>query len=68
MIIALLRWITSQAGSTSDLGKRYADYTRRVAAAEGVQILGAILKRGVPLTRYLVHSLRPLLPCDDSRG
>ena len=37
-------------------------------AAVGVEILGAFLKRAVPLTRYRVRSLRPLFPCDVSRA
>ena len=37
-------------------------------AALGVEMLGAILKRAVPLTRYRVRSLRPLFPCDTSRA
>jgi len=37
-------------------------------AAMGVEVLGAILKRSVPLTRYRVRSLRPLFPCDGSRA
>lgn len=37
-------------------------------AAVGVEMLGAILKRVVPLTRYRVRSLRPLFPCDCSRA
>lgn len=37
-------------------------------AAVGVEILGGILKRAVPLTRYRVRSLRPLFPCDGSRA
>ena len=37
-------------------------------AAFGVELLGAILKRAVPLTRYRVRSLKPLFPCDISRA
>ncbi len=37
-------------------------------AALGVELLGAILKRPVPLTRYRVRSLRPLSPRDTSRA
>jgi 2-alkyl-3-oxoalkanoate reductase len=37
-------------------------------AAVGVEALGAILKRAVPLTRYRVKSLRPLSPFDVSRA
>lgn len=37
-------------------------------AACGVEVLGAILKRAVPLTRYRVRSLKPLFPCDISRA
>jgi nucleoside-diphosphate-sugar epimerase len=33
-------------------------------AAIGVEILGRLLKRGVPLSRYRVRSIRPLWPCD----
>jgi predicted dehydrogenase/nucleoside-diphosphate-sugar epimerase len=39
-----------------------------LVAAMGVEILGALLKRDVPLTRYRVRSLRPLFPCDVSRA
>lgn len=37
-------------------------------AAFGVEILGSLLKRAVPLTRYRVRSLRPLFPCDILRA
>jgi predicted dehydrogenase/nucleoside-diphosphate-sugar epimerase len=37
-------------------------------AASGVEILGKLLKRAVPLTRYRVRSLRPLHPCDITRA
>lgn len=37
-------------------------------AACGVEVLGALLKRAVPLTRYRVRSLKPLFPCDISRA
>jgi predicted dehydrogenase/nucleoside-diphosphate-sugar epimerase len=32
----------------------------------GVELLGAVLKRGVPLTRYRIKSLQPLYPFDVS--
>jgi nucleoside-diphosphate-sugar epimerase len=34
--------------------------------AVGVELLGKVLKRDVPLTRYRVHSLRPLTNFDTS--
>jgi nucleoside-diphosphate-sugar epimerase/predicted dehydrogenase len=37
-----------------------------MGAALGVELLGKLLKRNVPLTRYRVRSLRPLHPCDVS--
>ena len=37
-------------------------------AAFGIEILGKLLKRAVPLTRYRVRSLRPLHPCDITRA
>ena len=37
-------------------------------ASVGVEVLGAVLKRAVPLTRYRVQSLRPLFPCDTARA
>lgn len=37
-----------------------------LCAALGVEILGKLLNRNVPLTRYRVRSLRPLHPCDVS--
>lgn len=36
--------------------------------ASGVEMLGAILKRGVPLTRYRIRSLKPLWPFDTSKA
>jgi 2-alkyl-3-oxoalkanoate reductase len=36
--------------------------------AIGVELLGAILKRGAPLSRYRVRSLKPLYPFDCSRA
>jgi nucleoside-diphosphate-sugar epimerase len=36
--------------------------------ASGVEMLGAILKRGVPLTRYRIRSLKPLWPFDASKA
>jgi predicted dehydrogenase/nucleoside-diphosphate-sugar epimerase len=35
-------------------------------ASTGVELLGRILKRSVPLSRYRVRSIRPLWPCDCS--
>jgi nucleoside-diphosphate-sugar epimerase len=35
-------------------------------AACGIELLGAILKRGVPLSRYRIRSLKPLYPFDIS--
>ena len=39
-----------------------------LTAAFGVEILGLLLKRAVPLTRYRVRSLSPLFPCDTLRA
>jgi nucleoside-diphosphate-sugar epimerase len=36
--------------------------------ASGVEMLGAILKRGVPLTRYRIRSLKPLWPFDTTKA
>lgn len=36
------------------------DHGQIMALAWGVEQLGRLLKRAVPLTRYRVHSLRPL--------
>jgi predicted dehydrogenase/nucleoside-diphosphate-sugar epimerase len=35
-----------------------------MAAACGIELLGAIMKRGVPLSRYRIRSLKPLYPFD----
>ena len=35
-------------------------------AGWGVELLGRILRRNVPLSRYRVSSIRPLWPCDCS--
>ncbi len=37
-------------------------------ASFGVEMLGRVLKRGVPLSRYRVRSIRPLWPVDVSRA
>jgi 2-alkyl-3-oxoalkanoate reductase len=37
-------------------------------AAWGVELLGRILKRSVPLSRYRISSIRPLWPCDCSEA
>jgi nucleoside-diphosphate-sugar epimerase len=37
-----------------------------MSLAVAVEGLGAVLKRGMPLTRYRVRSLRPLYPFDIS--
>jgi nucleoside-diphosphate-sugar epimerase len=37
-----------------------------MAAAAGIELLGAILKRSVPLSRYRIRSLKPLYPLDIS--
>jgi nucleoside-diphosphate-sugar epimerase len=37
-----------------------------MTAAIGIEILGAVLKRGVPLSRYKIRSLKPLYPFDVS--
>jgi nucleoside-diphosphate-sugar epimerase len=36
--------------------------------ASGVELLGAILKRSVPLTRYRIRSLKPLWPFDTNKA
>ena len=36
--------------------------------ASGVEMLGSILKRNVPLTRYRIRSLKPLWPFDTSKA
>ncbi|TMK80585.1 MAG: NAD-dependent epimerase/dehydratase family protein [Actinobacteria bacterium] len=36
--------------------------------AIGIEVLGAVLKRDVPLTRYRIRSLRPLAPFDLSQA
>jgi 2-alkyl-3-oxoalkanoate reductase len=42
----------------------YVSPTLLKLAAFGVEQLGKILKRSVPLSRYRVESIRPLWPCD----
>jgi len=37
-------------------------------AAAGIELLGKILKRGVPLSRYRIRSLKPLSPFDVSHA
>jgi predicted dehydrogenase/nucleoside-diphosphate-sugar epimerase len=37
-----------------------------MTAALGIEILGALLKRSVPLSRYRIRSLKPLYPFDTS--
>jgi predicted dehydrogenase/nucleoside-diphosphate-sugar epimerase len=39
-----------------------------MCAAVGIEMLGKILKRGVPLSRYRIRSLNPLNPFDVSRA
>jgi nucleoside-diphosphate-sugar epimerase len=58
-----------------DAARRYSSGTLRVAyvpkavlysAALGVELLGRMLKRGVPLSRYKIQSLPPIAPFDGS--
>jgi predicted dehydrogenase/nucleoside-diphosphate-sugar epimerase len=37
-----------------------------LVAAAGIEILGKLLKRGVPLSRYKIRALKPLSPLDTS--
>jgi len=37
-----------------------------MAVAAGIELLGAVLKRSVPLSRYRIRSLKPLYPFDIS--
>jgi nucleoside-diphosphate-sugar epimerase len=37
-----------------------------LAAAAGIEVLGKLLKRGVPLSRYKIRALKPLSPLDTS--
>jgi 2-alkyl-3-oxoalkanoate reductase len=39
-----------------------------MTAAMGVEVLGAVLKRNVPLSRYRIRSLKPLYPFDISEA
>jgi nucleoside-diphosphate-sugar epimerase len=39
-----------------------------MCAAYGIELLGKVLKRGVPLSRYKIRSLKPLYPFDCSRA
>lgn len=44
----------------------YVPYAGLWLAAAGIELLGTVLKRSVPLTRYRLASLRPLDVCDCS--